>query len=283
MSADALPIVLGAVFIGLYLVGARRLPGVAWRRRSVAFCLGVVTAALAVLPPLDAVGERSFPVHMGQHMVLLFVAGPLLALGGAGLPLLLGSPRAVRRRLAGWRGSALGRRARASAVLPVLAVAAHTAVLWGWHLPSAYTAALQVPLLHALEHASFLAIAIWFWMHLCTPGRHRLHGGVAVGYVFVTALPTAALGAFLTLASSPIYPAQTGLGAGALAEQQLAGLVMWVPADVLYLAVCAALVLLELGGLHGAERDEVPLPPVDLVPVQLSDARLQAVAGRESR
>jgi putative membrane protein len=254
----------GAVAAG-YETGVRRLLGAApsssWTWRRIAFHVGLLLLVVALLPAFESVTDASFPAHMAQHMLVLLVAAPLLALGAPGLPLLLALPAHWRRRVTAVRSSPPARRLRSLAVVPALAVATHTAVVWGWHLPVVYTAALTSPTLHVIEHLCYLAAGWWFWSLLCTPGRHRLAGGAAVLYVFLAALPMSALGAVLTLAPQPLYPAQTGTGPGALADQQLAGLVMWIPPDVVYLTLCASLVLVWLRRLDRSTPGSAPLPP----------------------
>lgn len=242
----------------LYLSGRRVLTThPAWRTAAFLSGLAVLAAALV---PLDHAGEQRFAAHMVQHVLLLLVAAPLLAAGASGLPLLLALPHPLRRRVTGLRGTRTVRRLRTLLTLPVLVWVGHAAVVWGWHLPAVYDAALRVPALHAVEHACYLAAGWAFWAPVAGASRARLRGLPAVLYVALAALPMAALGAVLTLAPVPLYPAQASTGVPALADQQLAGIVMWVPGDVAYLFVAAALLLAALG----RDCEEVPLPPTHL-------------------
>jgi cytochrome c oxidase assembly factor CtaG len=254
-----------------YLAGARRLPPGfrawrAWGWRRWAFCAGVAVTVLAVLPPVDPVVDDSFVLHMAQHLVLMFVAAPLLALGAPGLPLLLALPPRWRRRVAAARSSGAGRRARAVVGSPVLDLVAFTLVLVGWHLPAVYTAALEHDLLHEAEHACFLLAAWLLWLPLAAPDR-ALDGGRGTLYVFLGGFPMIAVGAALVMAPRPLYPAQTGTGPGALAAQQLAGVIMWVPPTFLSLLVVSALVLSWFRGMERTSPGDSPLPapiPPDL-------------------
>ncbi|WP_067172043.1 cytochrome c oxidase assembly protein [Microtetraspora niveoalba] len=237
--------------------GARRLG----RWRVAAFATGLLALAAALLPPLDHLADERFSAHMGQHMLLMVVAAPLLAAGAPGLVLPLVLPPRWRARLAALRH--VSRTALRPLYLPVTAWAVHSAVLWIWHLPAAYDLALDVEPVHVAEHACFLAAAWLLWWHVVTPTRHRLCPPVAMLYMFVTALPAAALGAVLTLAPAPLYPSQAAAAAASgvnpLTDQQLAGLVMWVPADVVYFA---AIVVFFLAWMGTAERgnDAMTLP-----------------------
>jgi cytochrome c oxidase assembly factor CtaG len=252
------------------------------RGRALAFAGALAALTVALVSPLDALGQALFSAHMAQHMVLILVAAPLLVLGVPGLPLALALPPGWRRRLARWRARAV-RAARRASTQPLAAWALHVGVLWAWHLPGPYQAALTSPAVHALEHASFLGSAWLFWLLvLGAPPRRTVVGGLATLYVLVTALPSAALGALLTFAPAPLYPDQA-LGAAAwgldpLLDQQLAGLVMWVPADLLYVAVAAALFARWLRGL---ERDS-PARPGALPGVE-RPAALPAAVPRRSR
>ncbi|HZD73824.1 MAG TPA: cytochrome c oxidase assembly protein [Actinomycetota bacterium] len=240
---------------------ARALPVV----RVVAFAGGMLALAVALLSPLGTLDDELFAIHMAQHMLLILVAAPLLVLGSPGLAVVAGlSPRS-RRRLTRWRRSPAGRAAARVIDQPLLVLLAHVAVVWTWHLPVPYQAALASPSLHALEHASFLGTAVLLWRTVVgRDRRRRLARGLAILYLFVTALQAGALGALLTFASRPLYPRQA-LGSSAwgltpLADQQLAGIVMWVPGGVVYLAAAAALLLLWLAEMEAEARSVQPPP-----------------------
>jgi cytochrome c oxidase assembly factor CtaG len=173
-----------------------------------------------------------------------------------------------------WR-PALGRIGRGPAMRPVLAkltdpfwaTILHGAAIWIWHAPVLYERALANPLVHWLQHLSFFVTAILFWWSLIH-GRGRVRAyGAAVLYLFVTALHSGFLGILLSLARRPIYPSQTSAapqwGLTPMEDQQLAGLIMWVPGGLVYAG--AALVLaglwiarsgtgLAAGGAHAATR-----------------------------
>jgi cytochrome c oxidase assembly factor CtaG len=133
-----------------------------------------------------------------------------------------------------------------SAVGPHLAWGLQIAALWLWHLPAAYDEALTHPLVHESEHACFLLTGWLFWWYLLAPTRHRLSGPAALLYLVAAIPPGAALGALLTFSAHPLYPAQERLaaatGADTLADQKLAGLVMWVPLDFAYVALAVLIV-----------------------------------------
>ncbi len=222
----------------LYVIAGRPLP----RRSHLYFTLGLIALTTALVSPLDPLGHTLFSAHMAQHLVLILVAAPLLAVSRAALAFSLALPRRWRRA---WRSFERGATVRA-VTHPVVVVALHAVALWAWHLPSLYELAIRNETAHIAEHLSFFATAIGFWTLVAHSGpRGRMGRFPAVGIVFVTLLQGAALGAILTFAGSPIYSVHS---AGALAwgltpleDQQLAGAIMWVPPGTLYLATMAVL------------------------------------------
>jgi cytochrome c oxidase assembly factor CtaG/cytochrome c2 len=177
---------------------------------------------------------------MLQHVLLIAVAAPLTILGAPLLPFLWSLPRSVRVG-AGRTWNAAGMRSGGRALArPVPAWALHTAAIWAWHLPGPYTAALGSAPIHAMEHICFYVTALLVWWVAFRPLRG--HGGTA-GALFVlvgTFAQSSALGAILTLSGTPWYGTQS-VGAAAwhltaLEDQQVAGLIMWIPAGLAYLA-----------------------------------------------
>jgi putative membrane protein len=262
-----------ALLATAYYRGLRRLwragPRAMTGRQVVAFAAGLATVVLALVSPLDTLAGALFAGHMAQHMLLIMVAAPLLVLGAPGLPLLLVLPPAWRRRLV-----RIGRHPLATAgwrllSYPAVAWAVHVGALWLWHLPGPYQAALASDLVHAAEHGSFLGTAMLFWwVVLAADRRRRLAPGFAALYLFAAALQGSALGALLVLSPAPLYPLQAigsaSFGLSPLADQQVAGLVMWIPADLVYLGSAATLFMRWLLSLEGAapRHDENLRPPV---------------------
>jgi putative membrane protein len=247
---------------GVHELWARRGRGAVlpwWR--AAAFAAGLITVLAAQRGPVSAAAERSLHGHMAQHMLLLMVAGPLLAAGGAGLPLTVAAPRRIKGWAAVVRSTAAARWVRRPINLALLAAAIHTAMLWFWHLPRPYSWAEANPAVHAAEHACFIAAAWLLWSTVLSPRAARLSAPVGFLFLFATGMPAAALGAVLTLAPGPIYPAEALAGPDPLADQQLAGLVMWVPMDVVMLVAAVTLFLRWLVAMDRrtpAERDLRP-------------------------
>lgn len=229
---------------GWYALGVHRL----WRRTSsrravgrvhvLAFATGIAIAGLSQLPLVDAAAHDRFWVHMVQHELILVAAAPLLAIGRPGMALPHALPMRLRGMLAGTRLRAVRRAGRTRGFL-VAAFVLHSIAIWLWHLPVPYEAAAAGALVHGLQHGSFFATAMLFWMAVLRAARSRVDAPLALLASFGIVLHTGVLGALLTLASSPLYDtyvSQLGVPA-ALADQQLGGLVMWVPGCMAYVAL----------------------------------------------
>jgi putative membrane protein len=243
-----LVLLLGASGV-LYAVGVRRLWRRAGARRGIRnihllrFVLGWLVLAGALLSPIDAFADRSFALHMLQHELIMLVAAPLFVLARPLEAFTWALAPGMRRRVAaathlpwakrGWR--ALTRQSSAWGL--------HAGALWIWHVPVLFIAAVANPALHVLQHACFLGSALLFWWSVLR-SRAGLQSTGAMASVLTTMLHTSALGALLTLAAHPMYVAAgqaTILGLTALEDQQLGGLIMWVPGSLAYLV--AALVI----------------------------------------
>jgi putative membrane protein len=237
---------------GLYARGLARV----WRAgagRGVAgwqvwcFAAGFVALVVALVSPLDPLSDELSSAHMVQHMVLMNVAAPLLVLGSPTLVVLSGVPAAYRRPLGRlWRRLDPVGPAGAPLWNPVVVWLAYAAVLWGWHLPPLYQAALRDPVVHDFQHLTFFAAAFLFWRAALDPlGRRRLGVAAALVSLFTTALHATVLGVFMTLAPYPWYPDYHGRtepwGLTPLEDQQLAGLIMWMPACSAYAVAAAGL------------------------------------------
>ena len=189
-------------------------------RSRAALVAGLVAIGIALLSPLESMAHDLFSAHMAQHLTLIYVAAPLLVLGLPGMRI----PRLLTGVVTVW----------------VL----HVGVLWAWHLPALYSVALRTNPVHALEHLSFLGTAVLFWSVLLHPDpRRRVPYPAALFLVFLTAVASGALGAVLTFATQPLYDVHQGTTGSLtqLEDQQLAGLVMWIPTGVVYLGTACVL------------------------------------------
>ena len=229
----------------LYAIGIMRLlkrsgQGRATRKRDAAFFIaGWVTLAAAVVSPLHAAGERSFTMHMIEHEIIMLVAALLIVAGRPGPVLLWAFPASGRQALAG------AGRSRGLAKLwrwltaPVVATALQALAMWAWHVPALFDRALAQEGWHIAQHLSFLVTALIFWWAMAH-GREGRHGyGVSALCLFVTSLVGGALGALMSLSSSPWYKGYAALGMTPIGltpveDQQLAGLLMWIPGGLVH-------------------------------------------------
>jgi putative membrane protein len=247
------PAVLAGVTITalLYARGMSRLRARSSRRRgarrleAVAFWAGWATLAFALVSPLHPLGEALLSAHMAQHELIMALAAPLLVLGRPLVVTLWGlSPRA-RRMVGGW----------VSALRPAWRVLSRMEVAWllhalaivGWHLPGLYQRTLDSDLIHSLQHSSFLLTGLLFWWSVLPGAVLRGRHGAAVLSLFATMVYTGGFGALLTLGRGVWYPAYGEAaplwGLTPLEDQQLAGLIMWVPGGLSYLLATAWLVI----------------------------------------
>jgi putative membrane protein len=252
------PFVLAGLALSawLYRRGARRMAGRELRgRESFAFAGGWLALVVALVSPLDGLGAALFSAHMTQHEVIMLVAAPLLVLGRPVAPFLLALPAHWRRGLAAVWKTGPARRGWRFLISPLIAWLIHAAVLWTWHAPSLFQATLESEFVHAAQHLSFLASALLFCEALIHGRESRMGYGAAVIYVFTTAVHTSALGALLIFSRTLWYPTYQGTtaawGLSPVEDQQLGGLIMWVPAGVVYLV--AGLLLFALW-LRESER-----------------------------
>jgi putative membrane protein len=259
------PVLLGGLLLTAWAYwrgqtsGPRR-PIDTWRARC--FTGALVALGLALLSPLDALSNALASAHMVQHLLLLLVAAPLLALSAPSSAILRGSPLAVRRASGRWRrrlGLTHGNLGalRHPAAVWLLSVG----VIWFWHAAAPYDATLDNQLLHVLEHASFLVTAVLFWQVVVgVRGAARVSGGLGVLLVFAMAMQSVFLSVLLTFARTPWYSGYAtttaSWGLDPLTDQQVAGVIMWIPAGGIYLA--AALVLL-VTWIRATEREDVML------------------------
>jgi len=249
-AGDAFIVVAIVASALAYLVGSRALsarrgaPARSRPRDALWFMLGLAVLAAALLGPLDAWSARSFAVHMVQHEILMLVAAPLLVLGRPLARWTWMLPRASRLRV-GVAVRAPAWRAAWGAITGVTgACALQTAALWAWHLPAWFRAALEHPGIHILQHATFLATALCFWWSVLRPAAARAAAARGIATLFVTTLTTGALGALLTFGSSAWYalPGQDGpFGWTTLEDQQLGGLIMWIPGGTVYVLIALVL------------------------------------------
>lgn len=212
-------------------------------RNAALFLCGWLLLALAVVSPLHEAGERSFTLHMIEHEIIMLLAAPALVASRPVGAMLWAFPRAVRQR-----AGAIDRRGRLAAgwrflTRPIVATALQAAAMWLWHAPPLFDRALGHPAWHVAQHLSFLVTALLFWWAMIRTADQ----GLAALCLFVTSAVGGALGALMALSASPWYAGYAAMGMMPFGltpteDQQLAGLIMWVPGGLVHAG--AALILL---------------------------------------
>jgi putative membrane protein len=253
---------------------------IGWKAAS-AFALGLVAMWAALTSPLERLSQALFSAHMAQHLALIMVCAPLFVLGRPAQAFIWAFPQARRRRLLrGWR---------TVAGTPIGALVASPPMIWllflglfgFWHLPGPYAFALRRAPAHIAEHLCLLISAYAFWAVAFGYAAGVSRGGRLL-FVASAALLSALPGALICIAPRPLYPshadAAARFGLTPLEDQQLAGLVMWIPAGFLYLAVILGLLFL---WLRDAERRQCPRRSVPLIVLLLIGAALSG-CGEES-
>jgi cytochrome c oxidase assembly factor CtaG len=209
--------------------------------------MGSILAALtALISPLDNLADQLFFMHMIQHMLLLDIV-PILGI--------LGFTKVILRPMTRAIGD-LERRAGPLAH-PAFAVLLYVSVIYAWHIPAAYDLAVTHPLVHVLEHTTFVLAGGLYWWHLLSPirARMRLDGLGPIVYMAGTKLFVGALGMGLAFAPSALYPYYVHharvWGISAIEDQGIAGLIMAIEQS---LVMGIALVVLFMRALTESER-----------------------------
>jgi putative membrane protein len=220
--------------------------------RVLATVAGILIIELALASPLDDLAEHLLSAHMTQHLLLMLIAAPLLVWGRPTPYLVWFLPMPLRKGVA-YLWNPLG-------VSQVIRFLKKPAMSWGafcgmvllWHVPAIYRWAVGGELRHALMHLSFLGSGLLFWSVVLKPPRQRGLDHASAGlFVFSAALLTGLPGALIAFTRHPLYvderygPVPYGLTA--LADQQLAGLIMWIPMDFILFGVALALFAAALG------------------------------------
>lgn len=249
-----LSVIIGSVaLLGLYLAAVH----FRFNRQTVLFSAGVLVMFFALESPLEALGDTySFSAHMLQHLLLILLVPPLL---------LMGMPRWLTRLILNWP---LANRLERILGRPLVAWLLGMVTLWVWHLPVLYNATLLNEKIHIIEHLSFLVTATIFWWPVLAPlPERRLSPLATIPYLFAAAASSSALGIILTFAPAGLYPAylqpfdtlgilpllRQEWGLTPAVDQQLGGLLMWIPGSLAYLAG----IIGTIGHWYGTPEEDV--------------------------
>jgi len=242
---------LGAYLFGLYRLNSRAATGggVPISKGRVALTLlGFSALTFSLIGPADALAEDQFFLHMIQHLLLTLIAAPLMLASSPVAAYLWSLPSDIRFTVAG----SLGRQGKTGLLIrkltfPKVAIAVYILTIYVWHLPTLYEMAIHNELVHYLEHFMFFSVAVLFWWPIAGPApvRSLLSYPQRLLYLIVVLTPSAALGAWLTLVDTVLYPHYEATplhwGIGAKEDQSIGGLIMWVPGN--FVLVGAATVL----------------------------------------
>jgi putative membrane protein len=253
-----LPLALSGFWYSVGMVRIWRSAGVGHgirRWEAACFWSGWFALVVALISPLHKWGGMLFSAHMSQHEVLMLVAAPLLVLGKPLVGMLKGLPQGWARDLVRWTSVSWWPHVWTFITNPLIAWLIHAIVLWTWHIPALFEATLTSDVVHAAQHLSFLLSALLFWWSVMQGPHRALNFGMAIIYMFATALHSGALGALITFAGTVWYPAyaQTApaWGLSPIEDQQIGGLIMWVPACITYIIAGLALAV---GAMRSSEE-----------------------------
>lgn len=247
------------------------------RRRSAAFILGLLALAIALTSGIERYDTTLFSVHMVQHVLIVLVAAPLIALGAPVTLVLRLASRTNRRR---WLLPVLHSRVVRVVAFPVVGWTVLAGVMWATHFSGLFDRALEDPLVHDLEHGLFLGSALLFWWPAVglDPAPWRLGHPARIVYVFLQMTQNTFLAVVLLNVPAVLYPHYATLGqpygVDALADQRLAAGVMWIAGDLIFLA---AIMLLVAGWMRADTRDLARVDrqaDIDLARIRVRERRL---------
>jgi putative membrane protein len=260
-SFDPLVVICLLVSATLYTAGVTRLwseagigSGVS-RWPAASFAAGWFSLVVALISPVHAWGEVLFSAHMTQHEILMLVSAPLIVLGRPWIASMWAFPQKTRSKIGKLLNTTWLQHFWAAVTGALAAWAIHAAALWIWHVPFLFQATLENDFVHTLQHVSFFGSALLFWWAIIYGKRGLASYGAGVLYLFTTSIHSGVLGAFLTFTRKvwyPIYSDSTEQwGLTPLEDQQLGGLIMWVPAGLVYIA---AALFMFAGWLRESEK-----------------------------
>jgi putative membrane protein len=229
-----LPVALAAV---LYAIGSRKHFGLT-QNQILSFWAGWISLAIALVSPIHPLGQALFSAHMVQHEILMIISAPLLVVSRPLVTFLWALPIGWRRTLGRWSKADPVQNTWVLLTAPLAAWWIHALAIWFWHVPALFQATLRSDVFHAAQHGSFFLSALLFWWSLFYAHGRKAYGGGLL-YIFTTAVHTGILGALLTFSPRLWYPAYStttqAWGLSPLEDQQIGGLIMWVPASLVYL------------------------------------------------
>jgi len=230
----------GLYLRALHILRGRGVSVPTWQ--IVLWHMGIALWAIGFFSPIHTLGDDLLSAHMAQHLLIADLAAPLLLAGIRNPVLMFYLPRPALVTLArsGWP-----RRAFRWLRQPLVAIPIYTLFLYGWHFSIFFEAAVRNPLVHALQHMSFIGIGILVWWSALNPKRRRVHGDLwKIPYLLGARMIGMMLGMSFVLIRVPIYTGVYGsgerkFGLSPIQDQQIAGaLMVTVDLCIMVFALC---------------------------------------------
>jgi Predicted membrane protein len=286
---EPIPTLAIAVTILWWLWAVRRVNAVhpgnpVPRRRSVAFLGGMLALAYALISGIGRYDTSLFSVHMVQHVLLMLVAAPLLALSAPITLILRLSSSETRRR---WLLPVLHSRIVRFSGHPVTAWVMFAAMMWGTHFSPLFNASLEDPLTHDMEHVLFLSGALLFWWPAIAldPAPWRMSHPARIGYLFTQMTQNTFLAVVILNATSVLYPHYATLvrtwGISGIDDQRLAAGIMWIAGDAVFLAAIMVIVAFWMRAEERSTARSDRRADEELIEIRIRERRLAERLGEE--
>jgi putative membrane protein len=238
--------------------------------RALAMAGAILVVLVCLASPLADLSHHLASAHMTQHILLMLIAAPLFVWARPITYLLGVLPPQMRLHASHVRDRVGSLQFTGFLPTPAFSWAIFCGAIFLWHVPAVYRWAMSGALRHGLMSLSCLGAGFPFWSVVLAPvARRRLDYGSCALYVFSAALVTGLPGALITFARRPLYlvdyQGAIPFGLSALADQQLAGLIMWIPMDLILFAVALALMAAALNRNGRVERTAESTAAVSLV------------------
>ncbi|MEM7332924.1 MAG: cytochrome c oxidase assembly protein [Chloroflexota bacterium] len=243
------------------------------RWRLISYWAGLLLVALALISPIDPLGQQLFFFHMIQHLLLIMFAPPLLLIANPMPFVLWGLPNPLRIRF-GWflawllRKDAPFRRGLLFVTNPGVLWMLWVIALFAWHDPGLYNAALEIEWVHQAEHLTFFLTSMLLWWNV-TNARPRIRKKISllarIGLLIAAVPPNMLLGVILSFAQ-PVYSYYETVprlwNIGLQADQQIGGVIMWVPGSMMYVIAALILIARLLSGEEQQKLTRRSTPPI---------------------